>query len=147
MDNNSFDLGQLQKVLAEIEEPNPLSDWGELTTLIVEIQDNITLKSKLKNILTWINANPRHTYPKKVTGWLNTIRSQFCGGDSDITAQQLVDHMIQLKILNIIQCVVRSWKSIITVDYVRLDRKRCHNDMVDEDHNQLSPIMKRSRFD
>ncbi len=140
-----LDLTQLAKVLAEIESPPvvsaraaPLeSGWGDLTDILSEIRDDTMLKNKMKEILRWINDHPDHTYPQKVKGWINTIRSQFCTKDNPIAAAVVVDHMVRLGILNVIGCNKRVRRKIIYASRVQLNRKRCHDDVVNEEFDEL----------
>jgi hypothetical protein len=143
IDSNEFlDLCQLQRVLDEIEEScivprevpqTILSDWGDLTEVLDDIKDNLALKDKLKEILKWINNNHTHTYPMRLKGWINTIRSQFCPTCGEISAIVVVDHLVRLGILNVVEYNKRVRRQIISTSKVRLNRKRCRSEVVDEE--------------
>ncbi len=143
IDSNEFlDLCQLQRVLDEIEEScivprevsqTILSDWGDLTEVLDDIKDNLALKDKLKEILKWINNNHTHTYPRRLKGWINTIRTQFCPTRGEISAIVAVDHLVRLGILNVIEYNKRVRRQIISTSKVRINRKRCHSEVVDEE--------------
>ncbi|KKM65113.1 hypothetical protein LCGC14_1494520 [marine sediment metagenome] len=129
-----LDLKQLATVLAEIDTPkSPLeSGWGDLADILTEIKDNITLKNKTTKVLKWINDHPDHTYPKKIKGWINTLRSQFCPRGGAIESTVVVDHMIRLGILNVVEDTRSIRHKIISTDRVSLNRKRCRNEEFDK---------------
>lgn len=131
---NLFDLTQLSKVLTELEtSQNTLEGWGELSSVLEEIKTNNDLQTKLKEILTWINENPFHTYPKRVSGWINAIKTQFCR-DTTITADSIVDNMVRLEILNVSRHTFRAYKTrTFATTRVVINRKRCRAEVVDEE--------------
>ena len=122
-----LDFGQIARVLDEIVSPinkedNALNNWADLDDVLTEIKANDTLTEQLKLVLEWINNNPRHTYPKRVKGWLNTISTQF----SKINSRKILHQMIRLKILHIHTYKNPGTPAILPQDRIYINHKRCH---------------------